>query len=345
MLLAPPLPRTPNRRSQLTRPTRIVGVLLTITARRHGGQRGPPRAQHTPEFSRLWRDLEQRCALRVVCVVFDAYAVLKSVVQRNFVMKKPWPNGCDYRLACKRDREHGFPDVSVDGVTDIAATPYVEIDPATLEATVSEIINDTCMNYTVRLTLTVIQRIQGLCRHCRNLGHTIANLSSTGYLLARDEAQRRSPSPSSTVCPFHVSEPQHHGPHPPTLPRPIQPPHLSSPPPGPGAHLPPEIFEIILYHASRNGIVVLRDYRRYMQEIQEGRRNPDQEYLRRTLLPSSPRRILRNCALVSRYWANQSRIKLSTGAPADLPAPLPAGTHVPQVNPRVHRLLTKVDYM
>ncbi len=79
------------------------------------------------------------------------------------------------------------------------------------------------------------------------------------------------------------------------------------PPPGPGAHLPPEIFEIILYHASRNGIVVLRDYRRYMQEIQEGRRKPDQEYLRRTLLPSSPRRILGNCALVSRYWANQSR--------------------------------------
>lgn len=139
------------------RPTRIVGVLLTITARRYVGQRGPPRAQHTPEFSRLWRDLNQRCALRVVCVVFDAYAVLESVVQRNFVLKKPWPNGCDYRLACKRDREHGFPDVSVDGVTDIAATPYVEIDPATLEPT------GTCIIHTCTRCILLTIWLQGGC--------------------------------------------------------------------------------------------------------------------------------------------------------------------------------------
>ena len=73
---------------------------------------------NTPDLGLLRAQLEDRCALRVIAIVFDTYEDLKAIVQRYPSLQDPWAGVAIYRL-----------------VYGSFGRPLVAIDPITLDRT------------------------------------------------------------------------------------------------------------------------------------------------------------------------------------------------------------------
>ena len=109
-------PSISNRSSP--KPVRIVGLLLDLELTNHVHAQ-PAVKFNTPDLGLLRAQLEDRCALRVVVIMFPNYEDLKIIIQLNPTLRDPWTGVSVFRLAYG-----GY-----------FGGRVVEIDPTTLEPT------------------------------------------------------------------------------------------------------------------------------------------------------------------------------------------------------------------
>lgn len=109
-------PSISNRSSP--KPVRIVGLLLDLEITNHVHAQ-PAVKFNTPDLGLLRAQLEDRCALRVVVIMFPNYEDLKIIIQLNPTLRDPWTGVSVFRLAYG-----GY-----------FGGRVVEIDPTTLEPT------------------------------------------------------------------------------------------------------------------------------------------------------------------------------------------------------------------
>ena len=96
---------------------RIVGLSIQLSV--PNGQDAPLATKfNPPDPGYLRAQLEDRCALRVIAIVFDTYEDLKAIVQRYPSLQDPWAGVAIYRL-----------------VYGSFGRPLVAIDPITLDRT------------------------------------------------------------------------------------------------------------------------------------------------------------------------------------------------------------------
>ena len=100
------------------KPVRIVGLLLDLEITNHVHAQ-PAVKFNTPDLGLLRAQLEDRCALRVVVIMFPNYEDLKIIIQLNPTLRDPWTGVSVFRLAYG-----GY-----------FGGRVVEIDPTTLEPT------------------------------------------------------------------------------------------------------------------------------------------------------------------------------------------------------------------
>ena len=109
-------PSISNRSSP--KPVRIVGLLLDLEITNHVHAQ-PAVKFNSPDLGLLRAQLEDRCALRVVVIMFPNYEDLKIIIQLNPTLRDPWTGVSVFRLAYG-----GY-----------FGGRVVEIDPTTLEPT------------------------------------------------------------------------------------------------------------------------------------------------------------------------------------------------------------------
>lgn len=112
------------------KPMRIVGILCAVES--SADEKDLPMRYSTPDLTLLRREIEERCALRVVIFTFRSFEALRVIVESHPALQEPWPRACNYRFVYKRDIEPDTPSELQDWD---AGRNWVAIDPVTLEPT------------------------------------------------------------------------------------------------------------------------------------------------------------------------------------------------------------------
>ncbi|KAI0749017.1 hypothetical protein BC629DRAFT_1594294 [Irpex lacteus] len=112
------------------KPMRIVGILCDIIP--SANEKDLPMRYSTPDLTLLRREIEERCALRIVIFTFRSFEALRVIVESHPALQEPWPRACNYRFVYKRDIE---PDTLSELQDWDAGRNWVAIDPVTLEPT------------------------------------------------------------------------------------------------------------------------------------------------------------------------------------------------------------------